>query len=683
MKKYVVFCLFLAFVCMAKAQTVSLDEAYNAANNFLGNQNKGLARCVKVEKQNTDTLYYVFNGNNAFVVISADRRTLPVLAFSDAGNWDAANVSPAAQMWFNHYAQQLAALRQQPYRAEDAHTAWNLLTSRQPVLRTQDAVSPLMQSHWGQENNYNYYCPADAEGPGGRVVTGCVATALSQLMYYFRFPESGVGTYTYVDSTYGEQSVDYASATYDFSAMCDEPTTVNTAMSRLIYHCGVGMDMNYGVNGSGVFNHSAARVLREHFKYAPETQYVFRDSTTQNWDSLIISHLNRNIPLYYAGWSVPNIDGHGFICDGYQLVDSSYYYHFNFGWDGSRDGYFYTNALTVAGSNFNLAQELIVNAYPDTVNYQYPVAQPLTGTKVLTTPAGSFPDGITPVHACPAGMDYTWIIRPDVENLTKIALNLDYALATGDSLIVSSDNQTIDNQTYTSDSSSVSLRWSCSEITVRLVTANPDAVIHASYQSVQPTYCEEMSYSSASTGTITDGSSDDNYNPLTFCQFKIVVSGTPAIAAHFSYFDLEEGHDFLTVYYKEPSEDNWLATYTGTMPDTTIIFQRNKLFFVFSTDATGNHDGFSFDYERSTGLEDAALASTFVYPNPATTVLHIEAEQLMDEVVLRDVTGREILRSRVGDIRYDMAVNSVPAGIYLLQIVSNGQTIVRKVLIQK
>ena len=143
-------------------------------------------------------------------------------------------------------------------------------------------------------------------------------------MYYFRWPNTGTGSYSYVDENYGEQSADFGNTTYDFSAMCDVPNAINTEISKLIYHCGVGVDMHYGVNGSGMYNHSAAYVLRTYFKYAPETQYVFRDSTDLDWDSLIISHLERDIPLYYAGWSVPDINGHGFICDGYKIVDASF-----------------------------------------------------------------------------------------------------------------------------------------------------------------------------------------------------------------------------------------------------------------------------------------------------------------------------------------------------------------------
>ncbi len=143
----------------------------------------------------------------------------------------------------------------------------------------------------------------------------------------------------------------------------------NDAVAELLFHLGVSVDMDYGPTGSGMWNHKAAYSLRTYFNYSPETQYLYRDSTNLDWDSVIVAHLDQKIPMYYAGWSVPNINGHAFIIDGYQTED---YFHFNWGWGGSYDGYFYLDNLVPGGNNFNLAQELVINCYPDTINYSYP-----------------------------------------------------------------------------------------------------------------------------------------------------------------------------------------------------------------------------------------------------------------------------------------------------------------------
>ena len=381
MKKLYAFVLSIIVCGMVTAQNVTPQEARTVAKRFFESQGKTLVRCAKVMDNGQEPLLYIFNAENGFVVIAGDKSVQPVLSFSDHQIYNDCDVVPPFEMWINHYANQIAQIKRENIVQPQFATQWEELLDGSHGFRTGDEIEPLLHSKWDQGEYYNYYCPRDPAGDNGRVVTGCVATAMAQLMYYFRFPESGVGSYSYTDENYGVQSADYGSAHYDYNAMCDVPTCINTEISKLIYHCGVGVDMHYGPDGSGMTNHSAARVLRTFFKYSPETEYLFRDSTDLNWDSVIVSHLSRKIPMYYAGWSLPNINGHGFICDGYKTVDSAYYFHFNFGWSGHMDGYFYTNSLYVGSYNFNLAQELIINCYPDTTQYTYPTPQPLTGIK--------------------------------------------------------------------------------------------------------------------------------------------------------------------------------------------------------------------------------------------------------------------------------------------------------------
>lgn len=172
-----------------------------------------------------------------------------------------------------------------------------------------------------------------------------------------------------------------------------------------------------------MYNHKAAYSLRTYFKYSPQTQYVFRDSTSLDWDSLIIAHLDRRMPLYYAGWSVPNDQGHAFVCDGYQGTD---YFHFNFGWSGSFDGYFYIDNLTPGGNNFNLAQELIINCYPDTVNYTYP-SYCNSALTTLKFREGTIDDGSGPLHNYQPTAVCNWLLMPqtDEDSISNITLTFD------------------------------------------------------------------------------------------------------------------------------------------------------------------------------------------------------------------------------------------------------------------
>ena len=682
--------IFAAVLCMPAvfAQSVPQDEAAEYAARLFRLVGKTPARAARPELRDGDTLYYVFiAADGSSVVVSADRRTQPLLAFTEGQPLTGPDVVPPALMWLDHYANQLAELRRLSFRAEDAHPAWG--RSRSVELRPEAAIAPFLRSNWGQGSQYNYYCPKDIKGEGGRTVTGCVATAMAQLMYHFRFPETGTGTYSYTDVHYGVQSADYGSTTYDFSAMCDKATSVNTTISTLMYHCGVGVDMVYGPNGSGMYNHSAANVLKTYFKYSPDTRYEFRDSTTLDWDSLIVSHLERDIPLYYAGWSVPDTDGHAFICDGYRMVDSAYYYHFNFGWDGQSNGYFYTNALNVGSSHFNLAQELIINAYPDTVQYEYPTLQPLTGMTTLTTRDGSFlvRDGY------PAGMDYTWVIRPDAENMNSIKLYLVSAMGEGDTLFITSDDPDIAPKVLVGDTVK---NWSfnCSELTVRFVSGAVGVghSVSVSYTAVVPAYCSGIPLTTAASGTITDGSGESDYNPLTYCGFKVRITGNPATKLTFHEFELEEGHDSLHIYQFQNQTNTYLTSLTGHIDaGTEMFFNTNKLLFIFESDEENNAAGFTFDFESvpEVGIAETENLPISVWPNPSSSMVYVEIGEgsAAGSVMMQlcDVFGRKLSEknaAKAGEtVTFDLS--NLAKGVYLLRIVmEDGKTVARKIVRQ-
>lgn len=691
MKKIVTLFFAVMFcVTATMAQTVPQDEAADYANRVFRMCGKSATRSVSVERRGADTLYYIFHTDNGFAVISADRRTQPLLAFSDEQPFAEGAVAPPAQMWLTHYADQLAELRTQPFRPEDAHPAWSRTRGE---LRPETAIAPFLRSNWGQGSQYNYYCPKDINGEGGRVVTGCVATAMAQLMYYFRFPETGTGTYSYTDENYGVQSADYGNTTYDFSAMCDKATSINTAISTLMYHCGVGVDMVYGPDGSGMYNHSAANVLKTYFKYSPDTHYEFRDSTTLDWDSLIVSHLERNIPLYYAGWSVPNVNGHAFICDGYRLVDSANYYHFNFGWDGQSNGYFYTNSLTTGGSHFNLAQELIINAYPDTLQYEYPTPQPLTGTTVMTTRDGSFLVGGACGGSYASNIDRTWVIQPDVPHLTAIRLDITARIGEGDTMFVSTDNPTIAPMAFTGDSAKT-LSLSCSEVTIRFVSDGEvtSQGVSVSYSSVTTVFCETSPLLTASSGTITDGSEDEDYNPLSFCKFRIKVTGNPAIRLVFREFELEEGHDSLHIYKFLNQNITYLTSLTGSMEEgTEMVFNTNRLLFVFESDEQNNAAGFTFDFEGVpvTDIPDHANLSVSIWPNPSSSEVYVTIgeEATSSSVVLQlcDLFGRKLeekICAKAGET-VSFNVSGLAKGVYFVRIMTeDGSMVTRKIVRQ-
>jgi hypothetical protein len=660
------------------AQSVTQEEAATVASRFFEAQGKTFERCAKVIEDGQDPLLYIFNAENGFVVISGDKSATPVLSFSDHQLYSESDVVPPFEMWINHYADQIQQIKKQHIVQSQFVSQWEAILSGAP-FRSGDEVEPLMLSRWDQGEYYNYYCPRDASGDNGRVVTGCVATALAQLIYYYRFPETGTGNYSYTDENYGVQSADYGNTTYDYNAMCDEPTCINTEISKLIYHCGVGVDMVYGPDGSGMYNHSAARVLRTYFKYSPETEYLYRDSTDLNWDSVIVSHLNRRMPLYYAGWSVPNINGHGFICDGYKIVDSAFYFHFNFGWSGYMDNYYYTNSLYVGGSNFNLAQELIINAYPDTTQYTYPTPQPLTGSLTLTAMEGTFTDGSQTYEHCPAGMDFTWNIVPDVSNLTNVTLTLHYTLAEGDTLYITSPNVNT-FEMRTADTGSVTVDWGTTTLTVNLITHSSESDgFRAHYSSHQEVFCSGTRTFSSVTGHIEDGSGDHDYNNLTSCKYKIVLGPYSAIHVDINTLDLEEGKDFLHFYNNQISEANHFLTLTGNLSNTGYTFETRRLLMVLETDESGTADGFSLDYEGgNVGIEDFTRQDVMLYPNPANDQVHLSFFMPINRVEIYNATGEQLWCEHPDAEDVSLQVGHLTAGIYIVRITAGDQIITKK-----
>ena len=195
MRKPILLMALIAVFGTICAQNVAIDEASTVARAFFSSHNKTFKSCVKTITDGQDTLLYIFNAENSFVVVSADKRVPPVVAFSDHQLYNDEDVIAPVTMWLNIYQRQIAQLKKENI-SQPINPLWNNLLTRSNGFRDAETVEPLMKSHWGQGTFYNYYCPRDMAGENNRVVTGCVATAMAQLIYYYRFPETGLGSGT-------------------------------------------------------------------------------------------------------------------------------------------------------------------------------------------------------------------------------------------------------------------------------------------------------------------------------------------------------------------------------------------------------------------------------------------------------------------------------------------------------
>ncbi|MDR2408845.1 MAG: C10 family peptidase [Bacteroidales bacterium] len=698
-------CLFILAVSIivsgllrVQAQSVSFAEAEQIAQHFFGKVHKSMQDNVSVSVQGQDTLLYVFNANDGFVVISGEKKAVPILAYSYESSYDAEHVIPPVKMWMDSYQKQLFALRQDATQQQSISVskAWKeMQTPSKTHKNTTSPATPLLTSKWGQGKMYNFYCPIDEEGDNKRVVAGCVATAMAQILYYFRYPEKGTGENSYKHELYDTLYADFSQATYNYNAMIDKPKEINLAASLLTSHCGIAVNMNYGVKGSSAHSAAAARALKEHFGYSTETILVHRqgrndwdsshipwDSLYIGWDSLIVDNLNRGIPLYYAGTDTAEYVGHAFVCDAYQKdSNDNYYYHFNFGWEGSQDGYFYTNPLSGTSIAYHVGQDIIINACPDTAKFNYLIPPSLTGNTLLTAEVGSFTDGT--ISDCPPDMDYTWTVQPDIDDIIEIQFSVQYNLAEGDTLFVSSLNGSLDT-VFTDNVLTFSAAVKDTEIIVRLKTTNastPSRGFSANYVTIYKTYCMGgiNSYSSKQ-GAFGDGSGESRYNNFASCRYRIAVSGD-SITIRFSKFETEKDRDILYIH-NNIGGNPLLMALSGNYTDSVYTFNTNKLFFIFETNEENIHQGWELSYY--TDVPDDSLHTDklnndnyfSIYPNPATNYLYVTVNDLLQDgqIQLFDIYGKLLITHTINKEVSQINLNPLAAGMYIVKIV-NGKKV--------
>ena len=650
-------------------------------------------------KEGAQTVYYLFNlSPSGFVAVSADDRVKPVLAYSFDGKYSETDPAPQFKAWMAQYARQIRfAVESGSEATRSVRSEWEQLETDDPgllsPLRTDREVLPLLNSSWNQNAPYNGMCPADPAGPGGHVYAGCVPTAMAQLMYYYRWPETGTGSYSYEDPPYGTLSVNYDSAHYDWNAMRNSTLLPNEAIEQLLYHLGVSCDLQYGPGGSGMYNHKAAYAWRTFFKYSPQTQYIFRDSTTLDWDSILIAHLDRKMPMYYAGWSVPNIDGHAFVCDGYQGAG---YFHFNFGWSGQSDGYFYTDNLTPGGNNFNLAQEVIVNCYPDTLHYQYPGY--CSGNQVQHTMGGSLEDGSGPRENYRPNASCSWLLDPqtDEDSVSSVTLTFNrFSTAPGDTVKV-----------YDGSTAEAPLlgAWSGSTLPGAVTgTGNRMLVTFtsgsgpssegwfATWSATNPIWCNGMKTITADTLDLSDGSYRFNYHNNTACRWKVYNTTGNPLTLNFRSFDTEDGKDLLQVY--DLATMDTLARISGHYDSTAlpppVTSQSGSFFLMFTTNSSVTGKGWEIYYPKSTaGIEPAGnLRGVRIYPNPAADRVTVSYYSALEEAagwsvytVNGSILGSGRWNSTAGDNVHTIDLTGISPGFYMLEV-KTGTSLSRQKLI--
>lgn len=239
-----------------------------------------------------------------------------------------------------------------------------------------DAVSPLLGDiMYDQGTPYNDLCPMIN---GRRAVTGCVATAMAQIMRYYAYPTAGHGVVTYTGSN-GATQLNLADYTFNWNLIRNNYKASYTsaegeAVAKLMLACGAALNMNYSADGSGSQISKARLALRDNFGYTSKMEYY--DSANDydpeglieyDWVYTIRDNHQKGYPVMYAGSPASGMAGHAFVIDGYKVIDGVYYYHVNWGWSGSQNGYYLIMNLNPSGEeNYSgYGCDMVVNIYYD------------------------------------------------------------------------------------------------------------------------------------------------------------------------------------------------------------------------------------------------------------------------------------------------------------------------------
>ncbi|MFZ4547828.1 MAG: C10 family peptidase [Bacteroidales bacterium] len=698
----------LALPFVSRSQNISSEQAMRVAGNFYSERSvlaKDMDFCFIGIKSvravgSTKPAYYICEIQpKGFVVVSATNNVLPILAYSfESGYETETPLHEGFITWMNHYQQQIEyAIQNNIVATEDIKLEWERLLNvgfqANSDLKQLQVVEPLLVSKWNQDYPYNNWCPTDLSGPGNHCYAGCVATAMGQLLNYYRFPEQGQGNYTYTHPVYGTISADFGASTYNWSGMPSFLSKENDAIGELLFHQGVSVDMDYGPDGSGMWNHKAAYSLKTYFRYGPETRYFFRDSVSIDWDSLLVTNLDLRKPLYYAGWAgVQSTSGHAFVCDGYQPGN---YYHFSWGWGGSQDGYFYTDNLTPSGSNFNFAQE-VIPLFPDTIQNNYP--NYCTGNSIITSLRGSIEDG-SGWYNYQNNSDCSWLISPqDVEydsikNIKITFLRFDTE-AGADTLYVfdGSDASAPLIGAYTGNGLPGGITSTGNKVFIKF---HSNSSVSKSgwlldFESIIPVYCSGITTLNSPSGSIEDGSSNKNYNSNSMCRWKITPTGGMPLSFQFTTFDTYDSTDIVKIIDLQSQEI--LGVFSGNQLPPTVTSQSGKMLILFTTNSEGNAQGWSGNYTTSgVGISelDSCEYQTLVYPNPTTGQITLqEYFREGSEITIRivDNKGSTIFIRKfithAGENTIPLNLDMLDSATYSMYIDGNKQNKVLKIIIK-
>ncbi|MBW6460242.1 MAG: C10 family peptidase [Bacteroidales bacterium] len=690
--------LLLALSLNLPAKTITSDEAKKAARNFLYLTMKmhGESREITdirlantyIYKTGDQPVFFAFDTDPGFIIISAEDGFTPVLGYSFHGKFEFENASAHYKGFLLNYAEQIIHVRDNNLEPTPAFAAiWKELRTDDialvPITRERD-VAPMLFSTWDQGYPYNILCPADPNGPNGYVWVGCVATAMAQIMYYWRYPETGTSQHCYTPSnpSYGQQCANFSQTQYKFDGMINSIDNRNPQPNaELQYHCAVSVNMSFSPNGSGSYSFIVPDRLNLFWRYNNAQYREKQNYSNSGWINLLKADIDQGYPLYYSGFNSSQ-GGHAFVCDGYQGDN----FHFNFGWSGSGNGYY---TLSNVGG-FSQDQACVRNFVPSDPNYPYHN----TGTKILTQKSGSFTDGSGPIANYLDNITASWLIDPQTiyDSITSITLNFSsFDVLSGDSVKIYDGGTTSDALLGAFSGNGLPEQMTSSFNKMLIVfTTNGNGNApgwYAEYSTTSPTWCSGLTTFTEPYGTFDDGSGNFYYQGGATCLWRIKPPYAGKITLSFNYFETEEDYDIVSVY----DGTTLIGTFSGNTIPEPIIATSGMMTVTWYTNPSNNYLGWEASYEvDNVGLDEKADNKELIaYPNPVSSNLFIayHSEKESDVIVkLANLTGQVMynrqFRASSGMNQHTISMQSYQAGIYFLSVKTENSLYNKKIIVQ-
>ncbi|MFH0761617.1 MAG: C10 family peptidase [Bacteroidota bacterium] len=353
--RFYILILLAAGISGAYGQTAGTEQIVHRASVWMRHQpalkTQPVADSViSLDDTGNSTLYAVTFKPEGFVILSGEGNNCNILGWSDAGEFPENPLHPLRNWLISSYT------------SVTLHSSLFTLHSLKSSMSTDDAIDPLIVAKWGQGDSWNRFCPADSNGQ--HALVGCVSVAMAQIMRYWQWPEQGYGSVTYtplMHPDYGEISIGFDTTYYQWDQM---DALYPTDASRLIlFHSGAASYMNYGPTESATsIDEYALPALQTNFRY--QKGMISREQegfTFAQWLRMLKEELINGRPVLYSGTSPDGKSAHAFNLDGFR---GDYYFHFNWGWSGTGDGWYTLPEMAGGSADFSSMQAAVFGMQP-------------------------------------------------------------------------------------------------------------------------------------------------------------------------------------------------------------------------------------------------------------------------------------------------------------------------------